>query len=639
MVSVDQALPSGGGGLAYSGCVGAGIRKGHPDGISRRAPAAPPSRLRPRGRLTMLLAGLVVVALVLTAAAAYLTVTYWTRRFPPQRWTRAEWMYFPAGWGSVLLAQLCGLWLWWRAPRSSVGRWLWLAGASLGLWFIGWYWPHGWARLLQYAVYLFRPALAMVFLGWPTGRPSRRVRQWIVVWTAAYVASGLVVGLFGRGATPRGWPRDPLAPFDVAWVQPVIGSATQWLFFFLPPAALIVIMVRRRRRLPAGARHLLTPITVTGVIVAASDLVTAVLTGFAAGLIFNNTAQQSTVLGAVNLTQNYAQLGVATIGIMVAFTYRQRAVTSGDRHLRLDLGRMAPAMAASVALQRLLDDPTARLLYRRPGNSWVDADGRRVEPGLAHRTFTPVVGADGAILAAIETDGRLGVHQSLIEIGAAAVASRLDNERATAVANARQTELRAMQIMLLDAVDTSRRRLERDLHDGAQQRLVGLTLAARLAARRADPAAGGAIRAAVAKTRAELVELLEDTVPVALTNGLASGLVTLAAATPFHTEVRAQGDLGPDDRLARTIWLTATEAVANAEKHADASSLRIELVVDPATATLRVADDGRGGLDVAPRAMAVRASEAHGTITVVSPKGLGTELVAVFDRSSSTVAV
>jgi signal transduction histidine kinase len=589
--------------------------------------------------LALWLAALAVIALGVTTAAAWLTVTYWSHRFPGGRWTQAEWSYFSAGWGSVLVAQLCGLWLWWRAPRSSVGRWLWLAGLSLSLWFIGVYWPSPWGMQLSWAVFLYRPALAMVFLGWPTGRPSRRVREWIVLWTALYVASILTVGLFARAATPRGWPTNPLAPFDVGWVQPVIGSATQWLFFLLPPAALIVILVRRRRRLPAGARHLLTPITVTGVIVAISDLVTAVLSLLASGLLFNDTTQQSTVLGAVNLAQNYAQLGVATIGIMLAFAYRERAVTSGDRHLTLDLGRIAPPMAASVAVRRLLDDPTARVLYPRPTNSWVDADGRETEPGLDHRTFTPVVGVDGAVLAAIETDGRLGVHTNLIEIGAASVASRLDNERAAALANARQTELRAMQITLLDAVDTSRRRLERDLHDGAQQRLVGLALAARLAARSADPAEGVGIRAEVARTRTELIEFLEDTVPAALTNGLASGLTTLAASTPFQTEVHAHGDLGPGDRLARTLWLIATEAVANVEKHADALSLRIELLVDPKRATLRVVDDGRGGLEVPPRAMTLRANEAHGTISAVSPKGEGTELVAVFDRTSSTVPV
>jgi signal transduction histidine kinase len=87
------------------------------------------------------------------------------------------------------------------------------------------------------------------------------------------------------------------------------------------------------------------------------------------------------------------------------------------------------------------------------------------------------------------------------------------------------------------------------------------------------------------------------------------------------------------------MWLIATEAIANAEKHADASFVRIELLVDPATATLRVADDGRGGLDAPPKAMALRANEAHGTLTVAGAKGTGTELVAVFERTSSTVAV
>jgi signal transduction histidine kinase len=368
-------------------------------------------------------------------------------------------------------------------------------------------------------------------------------------------------------------------------------------------------------------------------LVATFDVFNVVVGDLAARLIWDQTAVHLTGLGAINLAQQYAQVGVAALGLAISFGLRRRAVRRGERRLELDLGRAASMAAPSEALQRLVDDPTARVLYLRPDATWVDAAGRVTMIDPDHRTATPVVAPDGTTQAVIETDARVGAHPSLIEIAAATIATRLANERVTALAKARLGEVAALQLALLDGTDAARRRLERDLHDGAQQRLVGVTLAARLVARDPEPGALDRVRSEVAQARTELVQLLDGIVPVVLSDGLAAALTTLAAMTPLDVAIDVRGDLDGDDLLARAMWFIACEAAANAVKHAGGSRLHIEFGVDAATASLRISDNGCGGVTAPPRAITQRVAEAGGTVAVRSQPQAGTALVVVLDRA------
>jgi signal transduction histidine kinase len=588
---------------------------------------------------------LAAVLIVLGAASALLVVIgallvfhNWKHRYVTGGWTQAEWSYFGAALAGVVAADVSGLWLWWRAPRMAVGRYLWVAASALNLWFVGLYWPNRWGGLLYWFIYLFRPALAMVFLGWPTGRPSARVRRWIVGIVAVQLATGLTIGLWGGLPTAAGWPRSPLSPFDVGWVGPAFGLLTGWLLFWFPAVAVIVVLVRRQRGLPPGARRLLAPITAAGVLVASSDVVTGLASMLPTSLTWDDRRNHATVLGAVNLTQNYSQLLVATVGICIAFGFRRRAVRSGERHLMLDLGAARPLNAPTAALEQLLGDPSARILYPRAEHTWIDSDGTPVPVSCPHRVVTNVVDSGGTVVAAIETDGRLGVHPSLVEVAAATVSGAIANGLALAVASARLGELEALQFALLDAIDESRGQLERDLHDRAQQRLVGLALAARLAARGSEPESIAAIRREAEQARVELEQLIDGAVPAPLTRGLGAALMTLAAANPVPTEVHTEGDLSPEDPLARTLWMVASEAVTNAEKHSEATQMRIDLLVDPQHVALRVQDNGTGGVGETPRSIRQRVDEVSGRVEVVSPTGAGTELTVTCGREV-TVAV
>jgi signal transduction histidine kinase len=575
---------------------------------------------------------LAAISALLIVTAARLVVHNWKRRYGFPTWTAAESSYFGAALLGVVAAELAGLWLWWRAPRLAVGGFLWLAGMALVVWFIGLYWPNRWGMLAWRSIYLFRPALAMVFLGWPTGWPSARVRRLIGAIVAAQVATGLVIGLFGGPSSAPRWPRDPLAPFQVAWVYPLFGSLTEWLLFWFPALAVMIMLVRRHRGLPAGTRRLLAPITITGVLVAGSDVVTGLASMLPPNLTWDDRANHATVLGALNLTQNYSQLLIATVGICIAFAFRQRAVRSGERHLVFDLGTARPIRAPSATLKDMLGDPSARILYPRRFDTWIDADGVPVVGAGPHRVITAVSDPGGTVIAAIETDGRIGAQPSLVEVAAATVAGSIANGMATAVANARLGELQALQRSLLDSIDDSRRQLEGDLHDRAQQRLVGLALAARLAARAPDRESIAGIGREVRHARAELDQLIDGAVPAPLRYGLCAGLMTLAAANPIPTQVHAEGDLGPEDPLAKTMWMVVSEAVSNAEKHSGATQLGIDLLVDPRHVTLRIRDNGMGGVATNPRSIRQRIEEAGGRVEVVSPAGTGTEVTVICPR-------
>jgi signal transduction histidine kinase len=606
------------------------------DAPSQEVPKSPPAA-RSRRRLAALLVALGVASAVSVAAGVYLLVHNF-HRYGYVRWAAGIFSYYGALGLSLALGIFGGLWLWWRAPRLATGRWLWLASTSLSLWVIGTFWPSGWGMQLSLFLYIYRPALAMVLLGWPTGRPSPKVRRWILTWFITYFVVNNGLSMFSGPYVGPHWPNNPLEPWNVAWVFNVVQPFTSWAFSLLPPAAVIVVLLRRLRGLPAGARHIFLPITITGVAVAGSDVVTNLVSLLPNRLVWDNAKSHSTLLGTVNFTQNYAQLGMAAVGVLIAFRLRQRAARAGARRLHLDLGRAGPVALPSIALRRLLGDETAQVIYPGPSGEWIDADGERVDIADPMRVVTKVLSYDGATVAAIDTARQRGVHPGLVEIAAATVLSSLQNDAAQAEANSRLADLRALQLELVEAMDDSRRSLESDLHDGAQQRLVGLALAARLSARSGDsPGARRDIAGQVRLARDEVLALLDSRVPVLLRLGLADALGALAATSAIAAQAATSGDLEPDDPLAKALWMIASEAVTNAEKHSGASHLRIELVVDTQVATLRVTDDGRGGVTAPPRAIGQRVKQARGDVTVQSSPGAGTELVVTCTRANERV--
>jgi signal transduction histidine kinase len=185
------------------------------------------------------------------------------------------------------------------------------------------------------------------------------------------------------------------------------------------------------------------------------------------------------------------------------------------------------------------------------------------------------------------------------------------------------------------AADEERRRIERDLHDGAQQRLVALALDLRLAERDLaadDPETSAVLAAAVDSLQTAVVELRELAhgvyPPILTQSGLAAALHELAARTPIPVAVDAPPGRFPAE-VEATAYFVACEALANAVKHAGASAVTIDVAVEGSKLFVTVADDGAGGADPdgrGLRGLADRAEACGGRLWVESPPGGGTRV-------------
>src|SRR4051794_10047323 len=207
-------------------------------------------------------------------------------------------------------------------------------------------------------------------------------------------------------------------------------------------------------------------------------------------------------------------------------------------------------------------------------------------------------------------------------------AQSISNERA-------QAELRASRARLVQTADEARRRLERNLHDGAQQQLVSVSLALRLVERmfEANPSTARVVlheaSNELADAMQELRELARGLHPALLSElGLGPALDALSARSPFPVEIT---DV-PEDRLPgpveAAIYYVVSESLTNAAKHAAAASATVSVLCSSDTVTVEIADDGSGGasLDAGSglRGLVDRVEALGGELTVSSPRGAGT---------------
>jgi len=208
------------------------------------------------------------------------------------------------------------------------------------------------------------------------------------------------------------------------------------------------------------------------------------------------------------------------------------------------------------------------------------------------------------------------------------------------IEQARTEEMRASRARIIEAADNARRRIERDLHDGAQQRLVALALEIRLARNRVekDPASAAPlldqIGSALGEASAELRELARGIHPAVLTErGLAPAISALADRAPVQVDVVEV----PEDRFPpaaeATAYFTVAEALTNVAKYAEATHATVRLARANGELQIEVRDDGKGGARATPGSglsgLADRVGALDGVLEVESPPGEGTVLRAV----------
>jgi signal transduction histidine kinase len=318
---------------------------------------------------------------------------------------------------------------------------------------------------------------------------------------------------------------------------------------------------------------------------------------------------------------------------------RSRLARGGLAELFRDLNTM-PGAALQAALAKTLGDPALVVAYRLPGSlGYADSDGRAVlVPPVAHDRASAPIGRGGREVAALVSDASLDDDPELVEAVCAAAGIALENEHLHEESRARLTEIQASRERIVAAGDAERRRLERDLHDGAQQRLVAIALQLSLVKGRiqSDPATAEQLVVAagdeLALSLAELRELARGIHPAVLNHGLAAALDSLAARSTVATTVsyEATGPLPEPVQLA--AYFVASEALANVAKYAHATSVTMRVWRTGQVATIEIADDGVGGADGADgsglRGLADRVEALQGSLRVCSPAGAGTTVTA-----------
>jgi signal transduction histidine kinase len=253
------------------------------------------------------------------------------------------------------------------------------------------------------------------------------------------------------------------------------------------------------------------------------------------------------------------------------------------------------------------------------------------------------LGMRASVAAPIVVDGRLWGAVAAASVGApfaagaevrlGAFAELVGQAIANVDARLKLNESRAR---IVQAADEARRRIERDLHDGAQQRLVALALSLSVVAKRADPATASAVSACAAELQtalAELRELARGIHPVVLTeHGLEAALQALAARSPLPVELDVElgARLAPADEAA--LYFVAAEALTNVAKYANATSATVRLRESDGWAQITIADDGVGGASESGgsglRGLADRLDALGGRIEVRSTPGEGTTIRA-----------
>jgi signal transduction histidine kinase len=535
-----------------------------------------------------------------------------------------------AGWGFVGV----GLYAWGRRPDNRVG--MLMAGTGFA-WLIA---AGGFSDLPL--VFTFGQLFGAVFfavvihllLAFPSGRLETLAERRIVA--GAYlltIVGPIPLWLF---ADPRELDCGD-CPENVILIEARESLVTTLggilnIVGALLVASVLVVLVRRWRRASPAQRRFLVPVYSAGVAVL---FLLIVLVTLQAGGLDTKALDVLWVISMLPFTL-VPYLFLATL-------LRARMIQSGAvGELMARLGETPQRGELRDALASALGDPSLELVYWLPDDErFVDARGQVVTlPGPGSGRAVTKVERDGDCVAAIVHDALVHDQQGgYVDAIGAAASLALENERLEAELRSKVAELRASRQRMLSIGLEERRRLERDLHDGAQQRLVSMALNMRLArvrlrddptgAERLLDGAGDELESALE----ELRELARGIHPAVLSDrGLDTALETLARRAPVPVELQRL----PRERLPEAVELAAyfvvAEALTNVAKYARATHATVDVERVNAKLVVQVADDGVGGADpevgTGLRGLADRLAVIEGRLEIDSEPGQGTTITA-----------
>jgi signal transduction histidine kinase len=518
-----------------------------------------------------------------------------------------------------------GLVAWWRRPQSRLGPLMIGAGFVSGISALQ-FSEHDFAYTLG-AIFDIVPAAFFlhVFLSFPDGRLRTRFERVLVGLT--YVAAiGLqpvkmaVSGDFG-----------PLNLLSIS-LQPDAAQAVERVQLLSISAFCLtgigVLAVRRRR----AGRPLRRSLALLVDSFALGLLMIAVLfTAAASGWFDPDTfkAIQRATLFVIGISP-FAFL----IGLLDA-----RLARSAVADLLIELRTDPAPEDLRDALARALRDPSLELAYWLPDfEAYVDLEGREVQVTHVPGRATTLIDRDGTPVAALIHDPELEEEPELLDAVQAAARIAIENARLHAELRARLEELRGSRARIVEAAHNERQLLERNLHDGAQQRLIALSLNLGLLEERidGDPEVKAGIdqaRREIAASLTELREIARGIHPAVVSgHGLSVALEHLAARAPVPVELKVDLDGRLAEPLEVAAYYVVSESLVNIAKHAQATSARIEVFQEDGELVLEVLDDGVGGADSERgsgiRGLADRVEALNGRLRIWTSRGGGTRVKA-----------
>ena len=521
-----------------------------------------------------------------------------------------------------------GLWVWAWRPRTRMGPLMYL-------------WPAVWVAsdlvygfptspavsTLGLALFGMGPVIAaQMSLSYPVGKLEGRL-AWFYVFWMGYVAQAIqnLGNLLWYDARGCGFcsPQEPSliyvgqAPFSLDWWNR--GWAIQ-IIAVLPIGE--YLLYRRWADAGPGARRTRGPLLFTSMIVLC--VVWAQLV-----LIVVGDLNPLTDISYVSDAGWLAVVATSFIGLV-----RTRRARTAVADLVVELAR-GPRGGVREALARAIGDPTLELALWLPERRvWADEHGSEIVlPQRRDRAVTFV----GDELAAIVHDPVFFDQPAMLDAVGSTARFALENERLHAQLRSQLAELRESRARVVRAGDEERRRLERDLHDGAQQRLLGIGMALQLLQNRVggDGDAGALLRESEEELQlalGELRELARGIHPAVLVDhGLGPAVRTLADRSPVPVAVTSFEQRLPP-QIETAAYFVIAEGLANIAKYAHARRAWVALGVHGARLRIEVGDDGIGGATPAGgsglRGLADRVGALDGELLVTSPRGGGTLLVA-----------
>jgi signal transduction histidine kinase len=492
-----------------------------------------------------------------------------------------------AGWALILRAATARGLTHTRAPML-------MAGAG-GTWAISEWVNPGSAPAIVFTLGLLLgsawPAvLTHAALSWPEGRSRPTVPRLILV--LAYGSGLVLMGLLPALAFDPAASGCRLCPPSLVGVglDPTLASTATRIglviqVIWLPVAAWILL--RQLWRMPASARASTAGLRLPVVVVLAAVVADSVYTlsrGFR-----SNTALDMAIWSV-------EALGLVSVGAAAAIeSMRARRTRRSVARLALDLSSAPPAGELGKALGRLLDDPALEVIYPLDRDTFVDAAGHAVDGALDPARERTAVVRGGAPVAQLVHGIGVARDESRVSDALASARLALENERLHAVSQARLRELRASRAQIVAAADAERRRLERDLHDGSQQRLLALAIELAIARQR-GPGDDSRLTAAdhavledeVRAALGDLRRLAHGIYPRSLADdGLQAALEELAEDAPIPISLLAVPDGRLDPRIEAAAYLVVARAIerpaarrASVEARRVAGQLLVDVYVD-----------------------------------------------------------